>query len=601
MISGKAVSFFVFSAVIALSSIIAWLFLPNFAKISSFEIEPRAVHIRKISQTSAAYEVRFEGSTGGAYLLYLPTHGGVAAVSLNGSSLGQAALRSDGRLSRHRHTSTLTIPSERIFLGSNTMRIDQTRNVAGIPISPIYLGPAEEIDPVVTRHLAVAPMLYQLIPLAAAFTAGLATLLIFFSRSPLKYAFLISAIICQLGAEFSASFEKFLPWLGTSSFIFGSLVMLLLFLTTAEWIKADKKYYKIAGFLMIGFLAASSLIGFIISGGPDIVYAIARQLFVIYNAVMIILLSYVMWADRNERGKYYYASIGILLAAIIVRSAHLASILLGDEVNTLFFLHYLVNIGLAMAVLLFITGALAVEVGEYRLERVKLSGMSKILAGHHFALDKQATQLKTEIEKRAVMEERERFTQDLHDGISGQLLSLLLQARRGALDPQEVEREVSQSLADLRLVTASIDTAEDSFAASLRSFRERAAQQLAIADKAFDWREDEAVEGVRLQARITLDVLRIMQEAITNIIRHSKANRVVITIGCAPPDTVVIEITDDGCGLGNSARESGNGIRNMRRRAARTGANVEWGLGLDGSGTVVTLTIALGTAISRSS
>ena len=42
MISGKAVSFFVFSAVIALSSIIAWLFLPNFAKISSFEIEPRA-------------------------------------------------------------------------------------------------------------------------------------------------------------------------------------------------------------------------------------------------------------------------------------------------------------------------------------------------------------------------------------------------------------------------------------------------------------------------------------------------------------------------------------------------------------------------------
>ena len=481
------------------------------------------------------------------------------------------------------------------------MHIRQTMDVAGIPVSPIYLGPDEQIRPVLERHLAVAPVLYQLIPIAAAFTACLASLLIFFSRNPLKYVFLISAIVCQLGAEFSASFERFLPWLGTTSFIFGSVVMLLLFLTTAEWIKSEKKYYKIGVGMMIALVAASSLTGFIYAGQPDFVYAMSRRMFVIYNAAMIALLIHVMLISKTARGKYYYASIGILLAAAVVRSAHLASILMGDEVDTLFFLHYLVVIGIAMAVMLFIGGALAVEVGEYRHERVRLFGMSKILAGHHFALDAQAAHLKMEIEKRAVLEERERFTQDLHDGISGQLLSLLLRARRGALDPQEVEREVSQSLADLRLVTAAIDTAEDSFVASLRSFRERAAQQLAIADKTFEWHEDEALEVIMLPVRITLDVLRIMQEAITNIIRHSQASGVAIAIGCGAPGEVVIVIGDNGRGVGNTETVWGNGIRNMRRRAARTGANLEWGPGLDGTGSMVTLTLPIGSVVSRSS
>jgi signal transduction histidine kinase len=251
-----------------------------------------------------------------------------------------------------------------------------------------------------------------------------------------------------------------------------------------------------------------------------------------------------------------------------------------------------VNVSMVLALTLLVFGAMALEWTRYRGALIDRNSLTAIMSGSRLELDERTRELQAEIEKRAVLEERERFTRDLHDGISGQLLSLLLQARQGALDPKEVERGVSQSLADLRLVTASLDTADEGLAASLRSVRERASQQLAIAGITLDWLEDDALDAMIESSQTTLDILRIMQEAVTNIIRHAGAQAVSISAKCEG-NHLMITITDNGCGITEKPGQAGNGLKNMHRRANRNGGTLTIGAGADGKGAMLTLAIPI--------
>jgi signal transduction histidine kinase len=78
---------------------------------------------------------------------------------------------------------------------------------------------------------------------------------------------------------------------------------------------------------------------------------------------------------------------------------------------------------------------------------------------------------------------------------------------------------------------------------------------------------------------------RIVQEALTNIIRHADAARAVVTFD-QRPDALTITVRDDGKGASEIVR--GNGIRGMRERAAEWGGDVAVTSRGLGAGTVVT-------------
>lgn len=84
-----------------------------------------------------------------------------------------------------------------------------------------------------------------------------------------------------------------------------------------------------------------------------------------------------------------------------------------------------------------------------------------------------------------------------------------------------------------------------------------------------------------------LVVYRVAQEALTNVLRHAEAEKVTLTVG-AEEGRVLLEITDDGCGLDGA---EGAGIKGMRERAILVGAD----LAIDsvpGVGTTVRLAVA---------
>jgi signal transduction histidine kinase len=93
-----------------------------------------------------------------------------------------------------------------------------------------------------------------------------------------------------------------------------------------------------------------------------------------------------------------------------------------------------------------------------------------------------------------------------------------------------------------------------------------------------------------MDARSVLSLYRIIQEALSNCVRHAQATRFGVAFDLADNGTrldVVIE--DDGVGFG--AAEEGRGLANIRKRAEKLGGTVVFGAGNGGKGCRIALTV----------
>ncbi|HZU76003.1 MAG TPA: ATP-binding protein, partial [Dehalococcoidia bacterium] len=85
-----------------------------------------------------------------------------------------------------------------------------------------------------------------------------------------------------------------------------------------------------------------------------------------------------------------------------------------------------------------------------------------------------------------------------------------------------------------------------------------------------------------LPAAVDLAAYRIVQEALTNVLRHAHARHACIRLAYNEGG-VEVEVSDDGRGLGTGPRsEGGRGLRGMAERAAAVGGSVEAGPAADG-------------------
>ncbi|MBP2232435.1 signal transduction histidine kinase [Azospirillum agricola] len=189
----------------------------------------------------------------------------------------------------------------------------------------------------------------------------------------------------------------------------------------------------------------------------------------------------------------------------------------------------------------------------------------------------------------AVLEaERVRLMSDLHDGIAGQLVSILALCELRGEASGEVAVSVGGALADLRLVVASLESSGDDLGVMLALFRERIEPQLMAQGVTLVWRASALPEVKGLHPGATLNIFRIMQEASVNAARHSGSSTLTIEAGPSPRPGhgVRLCLRDQGHG-GVASRPGSYGLGNMRRRADALDGMLDIQSGPDG--TAVTL------------
>ena len=228
-------------------------------------------------------------------------------------------------------------------------------------------------------------------------------------------------------------------------------------------------------------------------------------------------------------------------------------------------------------------------------DRALLETLASHLAGAIEGLRAAALQRET-----AVAEERGLLARELHDSIAQSLAFLKIQAGllRGALkrgdNPQvartldELDAGVHESLSDVRelLVHFRTRTNEEDIAPALRTTLQKFEHQTGLPTHL-------TIEGngLPLDADVQVQVLHVVQEALSNVRKHAQARAVWVEVQQAPQWRV--EVRDDGCGFDDgdpAPDETHVGLRIMQERAQRIGATVEVA-SVPGSGTCVVLTL----------
>lgn len=213
----------------------------------------------------------------------------------------------------------------------------------------------------------------------------------------------------------------------------------------------------------------------------------------------------------------------------------------------------------------------------------------------HDELERNHARLRRLEAERAVLGERERILRDMHDGLGGQLVSMLAQVENAGDVNAPLAEGLRAAIDELRLLIDSLDPTDSNLLTVLGTLRARLEPRLASSRVRISWQVRDVPQLRDFGPHNVLQVLRVVQEAFTNVTKHARATTITVRTGeeqaedgCAG---VFVEVEDDGLGLDPGAR-AGRGLASMRQRAASLGGHLVIASGSPG-GTRVRLWLPL--------
>jgi signal transduction histidine kinase len=190
----------------------------------------------------------------------------------------------------------------------------------------------------------------------------------------------------------------------------------------------------------------------------------------------------------------------------------------------------------------------------------------------------------------AQAQERQRIMQDMHDGLGSQLLSSLMLVERKGVTQEQMVQILRECIDDMRLAIDALATEDSGLLSALGNLRFRMEPRLKAAGIELAWTARGLPEEIDIHPDAVLPVLRIVQEALTNALKHSRARAVHVVIALEDGGEMPwlnIRVTDNGRGIVQEG-VGGRGLLNMRARAQRIGAQLKLET-VPGAGTLVQL------------
>ena len=211
---------------------------------------------------------------------------------------------------------------------------------------------------------------------------------------------------------------------------------------------------------------------------------------------------------------------------------------------------------------------------------------------------------------KAAEEERRRWARELHDetlqGLGG--LRVLLSSARRAKDSTALQRAVetaveqlAQEIANLRSLITELRPAaldELGLGPALEALMDRSRTMTGVEiSSEIELRYESGIRASRLDSELETAVYRIVQESLTNAVRHGEARHVEVTVR-ERDHQLALSIRDDGKGFDPDLPVSGFGLTGMRERVSLIGGQLQ--IGSSGAGTAVNVTLPTLTAVRKS-
>ncbi len=297
-------------------------------------------------------------------------------------------------------------------------------------------------------------------------------------------------------------------------------------------------------------------------------------------AILEMLLAFgaiVYFMKKGHRSGYYaMAAFSLLILGGVITNLKTLAVIPSN-----FFTTYAMEIGSAVEMML-LAFALA---DRFHLIRSKaISDVQNVNASLEARLQEQKAeltsihqQLRESEQSKLLGQERQRMTQDMHDGLGSSLIAALHSVERGKLNENDIVDVLRGCIDDLKLAIDSMEEVEADLLLLLATLRFRLAPRLESAGLQLHWHVGDVPNLPWLTPSSSLHILRILQEAITNIIKHAQATHITVTTE-VQGDGVLITVMNDGLSFDVDAAliKGGKGLQNQLRRAETIGATVSW-------------------------
>jgi NarL family two-component system sensor histidine kinase LiaS len=199
---------------------------------------------------------------------------------------------------------------------------------------------------------------------------------------------------------------------------------------------------------------------------------------------------------------------------------------------------------------------------------------AELARDHNQRLVEELQTAQRKVQELAVVEERNRLARELHDSVKQQVfaISMQLSAARASLTEQDrafapvVQAEKLAQQAGTELTTLIRELRPPSL--------ERKSLILALKDYIAEWSQQNGISAeLDIKNDPSMDesseqvLFRVVQEALANVARHSRASKVMITLAMENRD-VMLTIEDNGIGFDSERILKGVGLDSMTERLA---------------------------------
>ena len=196
---------------------------------------------------------------------------------------------------------------------------------------------------------------------------------------------------------------------------------------------------------------------------------------------------------------------------------------------------------------------------------------TELTSERNVRLVEELKETQQKLQELAVVEERNRLARDLHDSVKQQVfaISMQLSAARTALSQDdkaypsvaEAERLAQQAGAELTTLIHQLRPPS----------LERKSLTDAVREHVREWMRQNnietelSIEDVSVSLNVEQALFRVLQEALANVARHSKADKVLVSLN-SENDNVILVVEDNGIGYDAERITRGIGLDSMRER-----------------------------------